>query len=165
MKIDNDLLKKLEKLSSLEIASDKREGMINQLSEIVEFIENLNELYLDKEEATFTTVKGESLKVYQAKLINYTGKEPSGTIIMAKKQLIIKAKNNAVELLEIQKKGKRKLKTLDFSEAITTNNACDKSEEGTLRYVSGTSNPAKIEACLYTGSGNVPAFEWKPLTQ
>ncbi len=58
MKIDNELLKKLEKLSSLEIAQDKREGTINQLSEIVEFIENLNELDLDKEEATFTTVKG-----------------------------------------------------------------------------------------------------------
>ncbi|HIP30579.1 MAG TPA: Asp-tRNA(Asn)/Glu-tRNA(Gln) amidotransferase subunit GatC [Sulfurospirillum arcachonense] len=58
MKIDNELLKKLEKLSSLEIAEDKRDGMINQLSEIVEFIENLNELDLDKEEATFTTVKG-----------------------------------------------------------------------------------------------------------
>jgi len=40
MKIDNELLKKLEKLSSLEIAEDKRDGMINQLSEIVEFIEN-----------------------------------------------------------------------------------------------------------------------------
>ncbi len=58
MKIDNDLLKKLEKLSSLEIDSDKRDGMIAQLSEIVEFIENLNELDLDKEEATFTTVSG-----------------------------------------------------------------------------------------------------------
>jgi len=58
MKIDNELLKKLEKLSSLEIDSGKREGMINQLSEIVEFIENLNELDLDKEEATFTTLKG-----------------------------------------------------------------------------------------------------------
>ena len=58
MKIDNELLKKLEKLSSLEIAENKRDGMINQLSEIVEFIENLNELNLDKEEATFTTVKG-----------------------------------------------------------------------------------------------------------
>lgn len=58
MKIDDELLKKLEKLSSLEISRDKRDGMINQLSEIVEFIENLNELDLDNEEATFTTVKG-----------------------------------------------------------------------------------------------------------
>ena len=58
MKIDNDLLKKLEKLSSLEIDEDKREGTIAQLSEIVEFVENLNELDLDNEEATFTTVAG-----------------------------------------------------------------------------------------------------------
>ncbi len=58
MKIDNNLLQKLEKLSSLEIDGNKREGMINQLTEIVEFIENLNELNLDKERATFTTLKG-----------------------------------------------------------------------------------------------------------
>ena len=58
MKIDNDLLKKLETLSSLEIEENKREGTIKQLSEIVEFVENLNELNLDNEEATFTTVTG-----------------------------------------------------------------------------------------------------------
>jgi aspartyl-tRNA(Asn)/glutamyl-tRNA(Gln) amidotransferase subunit C len=58
MKIDNDLLTKLETLSSLKIAQQKREGLIEQLSEIVEFVENLNELDLSKEEATFTTVKG-----------------------------------------------------------------------------------------------------------
>ncbi|WP_458701105.1 Asp-tRNA(Asn)/Glu-tRNA(Gln) amidotransferase subunit GatC [Sulfurospirillum sp. 1307] len=58
MQIDNDLLKKLEKLSSLQIAEDKREEMINALSEIVEFVENLNELDLDNQEATFTTVEG-----------------------------------------------------------------------------------------------------------
>ena len=58
MKIDNTLLEKLEKLSSLEIDSKKRESMIAQLTEIVEFIENLNELFLDKEKATFTTLKG-----------------------------------------------------------------------------------------------------------
>ncbi|MBL0687052.1 MAG: Asp-tRNA(Asn)/Glu-tRNA(Gln) amidotransferase subunit GatC [Sulfurospirillum sp.] len=58
MKIENNLLKKLEKLSSLEIGDDKRDDMITQLSEIVKFIENLNELDLDKEEATFTTLQG-----------------------------------------------------------------------------------------------------------
>jgi aspartyl-tRNA(Asn)/glutamyl-tRNA(Gln) amidotransferase subunit C len=58
MKIDNELLKKLEILSALEIAEDKREGVIAQLSEIVEFVENLNELDLSSEEATFTTVAG-----------------------------------------------------------------------------------------------------------
>lgn len=58
MKIDDELLKKLEKLSSLKISDDKRVGVIQQLSEIVEFVENLNELDLDNEETTFTTVSG-----------------------------------------------------------------------------------------------------------
>lgn len=58
MKIDDTLLTKLETLSSLKIEQSKREEIIGQLSEIVNFVENLNELDLDKEEATFTTVKG-----------------------------------------------------------------------------------------------------------
>lgn len=58
MKIDDVLLQKLEKLSSLRISDEKREGVINQLSEIVSFVENLNELDLNNEEATFTTVQG-----------------------------------------------------------------------------------------------------------
>jgi aspartyl-tRNA(Asn)/glutamyl-tRNA(Gln) amidotransferase subunit C len=58
MKIDDTLLQKLEKLSSLHISDEKREGVINQLSEIVSFVENLNELNLENEEATFTTLQG-----------------------------------------------------------------------------------------------------------
>ncbi len=58
MKIDNALLQKLEKLSSLQISDEKREGVIAQLSEIVSFVENLNELNLESEEATFTTLQG-----------------------------------------------------------------------------------------------------------
>lgn len=58
MKIDDALLTKLEKLSSLKIESSKREEIVSQLSEIVSFVENLNELDLDSEEATFTTVRG-----------------------------------------------------------------------------------------------------------
>lgn len=58
MKIDDTLLTKLETLSSLKIEPSKREEIIGQLSEIVNFVENLNELNLDNEEATFTTVKG-----------------------------------------------------------------------------------------------------------
>jgi len=58
MHIDDTLLQKLEKLSSLKISEEKREGVINQLSEIVAFVENLNELNLESEEATFTTVAG-----------------------------------------------------------------------------------------------------------
>ena len=58
MKIDNELLQKLERLSSLKISDEKREGVINQLSEIVSFVENLNELNLDDEEATCSTLSG-----------------------------------------------------------------------------------------------------------
>lgn len=58
MKIDDALLQKLEKLSSLKISDEKREGVITQLSEIVSFVEILNELDLTHEEATFTTVAG-----------------------------------------------------------------------------------------------------------
>ncbi len=58
MKIDNQLLEKLEKLSSLKIANEKRDGAINQLSEIVAFVENLNELNLENEEASFTILEG-----------------------------------------------------------------------------------------------------------
>ncbi|MBP9565709.1 MAG: Asp-tRNA(Asn)/Glu-tRNA(Gln) amidotransferase subunit GatC [Sulfurospirillum sp.] len=58
MIIDNALLTKLEKLSSLKISDEKRESVINQLSEIVSFVENLNELNLQSEEATFTTLTG-----------------------------------------------------------------------------------------------------------
>jgi len=58
MKIDDALLQKLEKLSSLKISDEKREGVIHQLSEIVSFVDILNELDLEHEEATFTTVAG-----------------------------------------------------------------------------------------------------------
>ncbi len=58
MKIDETLLKKLEKLSSLKIESSKREDMINEIGKIVDFVENLNELDLENEEASFSTLSG-----------------------------------------------------------------------------------------------------------
>ena len=58
MKIDDKTLTKLEKLASLEIESSKRDEAINELSKIVDFVENLNELDLEHEEATFTTIEG-----------------------------------------------------------------------------------------------------------
>ncbi len=58
MKIDETLLQKLEKLSSLEIEAGKRESMIKEIGKIVDFVENLNELDLDNEEASFSTIEG-----------------------------------------------------------------------------------------------------------
>jgi aspartyl-tRNA(Asn)/glutamyl-tRNA(Gln) amidotransferase subunit C len=47
MQVDETLLKKLEKLSYLHIADDKREEIIKQMSEIVSFVDNLSELNTD----------------------------------------------------------------------------------------------------------------------
>ncbi len=44
MQVDNTLLSRLEKLSFLKINDDKREEIIQQLSEIVSFVDNLSEL-------------------------------------------------------------------------------------------------------------------------
>ena len=47
MQVDNALLTKLEKLSFLKIADEKREEIIGQLSEIMSFVDNLGELNTD----------------------------------------------------------------------------------------------------------------------
>ena len=44
MQVNDELLARLEKLSYLKIADDKREEIINQMSEIVSFVDNLSEL-------------------------------------------------------------------------------------------------------------------------
>jgi len=63
MQIDDALLTKLEKLSYLEIAPDKREEIISQLSEIVSFVDNLSELDTTDMDPTFAmTDKGTQLR-------------------------------------------------------------------------------------------------------
>ncbi len=58
MKIDDTLLTKLEKLSSLKIEAEKRAEMVEEIGKIVDFVENLNELDLDDREASFSTIEG-----------------------------------------------------------------------------------------------------------
>jgi len=53
MQVDDALLQKLEKLSFLKIADDKREEIIGQMSEIVSFVDNLSELNTDGVDDTF----------------------------------------------------------------------------------------------------------------
>ncbi|AJC92053.1 Glu-tRNA(Gln) amidotransferase, subunit C [Campylobacter subantarcticus LMG 24377] len=55
MQIDDKLLTKLEKLSALKIADDKRQELEEQLSQIVNFVEKLDELKLDDVEAMTST--------------------------------------------------------------------------------------------------------------
>ena len=54
MKIDENLLQRLEKLSYLQIPEDQRAEMIAQLSEIVSFVDNLSELNTDGVNPTFS---------------------------------------------------------------------------------------------------------------
>ena len=47
MQVDDALLTRLEKLSYLKVSDDKREEILGQLSEIVNFVDNLSELNTD----------------------------------------------------------------------------------------------------------------------
>ncbi len=58
MKIDETLLARLETLSMIRILEEKRPQMIKEIGEIVDFVENLNELDLENEEASFSTLGG-----------------------------------------------------------------------------------------------------------
>lgn len=61
MNIDDTLLNKLEKLSSLKIGDEKRDEIKKQLSEIVNFVEVLNELDLSKDKAVVNMASGGTL--------------------------------------------------------------------------------------------------------
>jgi len=58
VKIDKDLLSNLETLSALKIDEDKKDEIIKQLSEILEYVENLNELDTSNIDGYFSTLKG-----------------------------------------------------------------------------------------------------------
>lgn len=58
MNIDDKLLSRLEKLSSLKVDDSKKEEIEGQLSEIVNFVDNLNRLDVSHIDATFTTIEG-----------------------------------------------------------------------------------------------------------
>ncbi|HIP28711.1 MAG TPA: Asp-tRNA(Asn)/Glu-tRNA(Gln) amidotransferase subunit GatC [Sulfurovum sp.] len=58
MHIDDNVLAKLEKLSHLRIDERKKEEVKEQLSGILDYIENLNELNTDALSSTFSTLEG-----------------------------------------------------------------------------------------------------------
>lgn len=58
MDVNDQLLSRLETLSSLKIEESKRERILNELSDIVDFVEVLNKLNVDDVAATFTTLEG-----------------------------------------------------------------------------------------------------------
>jgi len=58
VQIDNTVLEKLEKLSHLRIDDSKKEEVMGQLTEILGYIDNLNELNTDTLSAAFSTLDG-----------------------------------------------------------------------------------------------------------
>ncbi len=58
MKVDLELLAKLEKLSHLNIAAEKKEQVVSQLSEILAYVENLKELETSELDSYFSTLSG-----------------------------------------------------------------------------------------------------------
>ena len=60
MQIDDALLNKLEKLSSLKIGDEKRSEIKKQLSEILSFVDVLDELNLSNETAAVSSLGGKT---------------------------------------------------------------------------------------------------------
>ncbi len=58
MHIDGEILKKLEKLSHLRVDEEKSGEIVSQLSEIIGYMENLNELDTSALESHFSTLEG-----------------------------------------------------------------------------------------------------------
>jgi len=58
LNIDDQLLERLSKLSSLTIDESKKESLKSELSDIVNFVENLNEVDVEGISATFSTIEG-----------------------------------------------------------------------------------------------------------
>ena len=60
MTVDDKLIAKLSKLSSLEIDESKKENLKAELADIINFVENLKEIDVSGIEATFSTIEGGS---------------------------------------------------------------------------------------------------------
>jgi len=58
VKADRELLAKLEKLSHLYIADEKRDEVVSQLSDILAYVDNLSELDTSSLNSYFSTIEG-----------------------------------------------------------------------------------------------------------
>lgn len=58
MNVDDKLITKLEKLSSLQIDDERKEKLKSELADIINFVENLNDIDVSNIEATFSTIEG-----------------------------------------------------------------------------------------------------------
>jgi len=58
VQVDINVLQKLEKLSHLQIDDDKKDEVMQQLSNVLGYVENLNELDTTSLDASFSTLDG-----------------------------------------------------------------------------------------------------------
>ena len=58
MTVDDKLIAKLEKLSSLQVDDSRKEKLKSELADIINFVENLNDIDVSHIEATFSTIEG-----------------------------------------------------------------------------------------------------------
>jgi aspartyl-tRNA(Asn)/glutamyl-tRNA(Gln) amidotransferase subunit C len=58
MTVDDKLITKLEKLSSLKIDDSKKEKLKSDLADVINFVENLSDIDVSNIEATFSTIEG-----------------------------------------------------------------------------------------------------------
>nr|WP_269092920.1 Asp-tRNA(Asn)/Glu-tRNA(Gln) amidotransferase subunit GatC [Aliarcobacter butzleri] len=56
--VDDKLIAKLEKLSSLQVDDERKEKLKSELADIINFVENLNDIDVSNIEATFSTIEG-----------------------------------------------------------------------------------------------------------
>jgi len=76
MTVDDKLIAKLEKLSSLQVDDSRKEKLKSELADIINFVENLNDIDVSHIEATFTTIEGgtplrEDVSVQNLELSNH----------------------------------------------------------------------------------------------
>ncbi len=69
---------------------------------------------LSHEPGAYFSYKDTRVKVYKAQIIEDSSNATPGTILDAKKRLIIKCKTNAIEILTLKVEGKKELNTKDF---------------------------------------------------
>lgn len=93
--------------------------MIKREEEKIDFSDTSLNIYnkirgLSKEPGAYAVINDFIIKVYSSSIVDYKGPETSGTVIDAKKRLIIKTKDGAIEFLDIKPFGKQMMRSRDF---------------------------------------------------
>ncbi|MGB9779231.1 methionyl-tRNA formyltransferase [Caldanaerobacter sp.] len=62
----------------------------------------------------YTFYDDKMLKIWKAEVVEYSGLEPSGSVLKSKDELVIKCSENALKVLEIQQEGSRKMSIREY---------------------------------------------------